>query len=50
MERIARLCPNLSIVKVLMEDLNFRELELLHMVQEVIFSCDSMFLISTAVD
>jgi hypothetical protein len=34
-ERITRLCPDLVTVKVLMDDLNFRELEILNMVEEV---------------
>ena len=34
-QRIVRLCPDLVTVKVLMEDLNFRELEELDMVEEV---------------
>ena len=34
-QRIARLCPELVTLKVLMDDLNFRELEGLDMVEEV---------------
>ena len=41
-ERIARLCPNLVTIKVLMEDLNFRELEMLNMVEEVVTSFHSL--------
>ena len=40
-ERIARLCPNLVTIKVLMEDLSFRELEILDMVEEVVESFNS---------
>ena len=41
-ERITRLCPNLVTIKVLMEDLNFRELEMLNMVEEVVTSFHSL--------
>ena len=41
-ERIPRLCPNLVTIKVLMEDLNFRELEMLNMVEEVVPSFHSL--------
>ena len=41
-ERIARLCPNLVTIKVLMEELSFREQELLDMVEEVVASFHSL--------